>query len=91
MLVAHGTPRGLVVRGTSETVPLDDVFVAIDLDDEVAHIACDGGDGIRWKAIPRADGELIVRLGAGAPVRLRTEVTPYLGGRTRLDSEGGVS
>ena len=56
MLVAHGTPRGLVVRGTSKTVPLDDVFVAIDLDDEVAHIACDGADGIRWKAIPRADG-----------------------------------
>ena len=91
MLDVQGSPHGRVVRGSSGTVLLDDVFVAIDLDDEVAHIARDGGDGIRWKAIPRADGELIVRLGAGAPVRLRTEVTPYLGGRTRLDSEGGVS
>ena len=88
MLVAHRTPRWLVVQGTSRTLPLDDVFVSIDLDGEVAHIACDGGDGIRWKALPRADGELLVRLGAGAQVRLRTEAADNLNGA--LPSEGGL-
>ena len=91
MLVAHGTPRELVVQGTSGTLPLDDVFVSIDLDDDVAHIACDGGDGIRWKALPRADGELLVRLGASAHVPLPAEGTDNLDGRAPLASEGGVS
>jgi hypothetical protein len=72
-------------------VPLDDVFVSIDLDDGLAHIAGDGGDGIHWKALPRADGELLVRLGASAPVRLRAEVTDNGDRRAPLASGGGVS
>jgi hypothetical protein len=60
-------------------VPLEGVFVAIDLDDDTAYVAYEGGTGIRWEEVSRTQGELLARLGAHAQIHIGT---PSLIGRS---------
>lgn len=53
-------------------VALEDVFVSIDLDGDVAYVAYEDESAIRWEEVARAEGELLVRLGARAHLHLRS-------------------
>lgn len=75
------------IRNTAPTdtervgsVALEDVFVSIDLGGDVAYVACEDGSAIRWQEVPRAEGELLVRMGARSEIHLRfaprIEITP---------------
>lgn len=51
-------------------VPLESVFVSIDLEDDIAYVAYEGESGIWWEEVSRTHGELVARLGAHAQVQL---------------------
>ena len=64
-----GDTISLPVGGAGRTwVPLGSVFVSIDLDREVAHVAYETETGIKWGDLTRADGELLARLGVRAQI-----------------------
>jgi hypothetical protein len=58
------------VSDGGSVVPLETVFVSIDLDSDIALVAYDGESGIRWDEVSREAGELLARLGARAQVHL---------------------
>ena len=64
-----GDTISIPISGAAPTsVPLGNVFVSIDLDREVAHVAFETDTGIKWGDITRANGELLARLGARAEI-----------------------
>jgi hypothetical protein len=58
-------------RARSTTVPVEDVFVWLDLAADAAYVVCESDLGLRWKQIPRDEGELLASLGARTHVLLR--------------------
>ena len=65
--------RMAVVTGRgreASVVAVEDVFVAMDLDDDVAYVAYEDESAIRWDEVSRAEGELMVRMGARAHIHL---------------------
>ena len=64
-----GSTISILIGGASPTlVPLGSLFVSIDLDREVAHVAYETDTGIRWDDLTRANGEFLARLGARAQI-----------------------
>jgi hypothetical protein len=59
-----GNTAGTDTRREGSLVALEDVFVSIDLDGDVAYVAYEDESAIRWEEVARADGELLVRMGA---------------------------
>jgi len=49
---------------------IDDVFISIDLDTDVAYVAYEDGSGIRWDEVSRADGELLASMGGLSLIHL---------------------
>jgi hypothetical protein len=64
---ALATERELERRSV---VPLEDVFVSIDFDGNVAYVAYEDESAIRWREVLRVEGELLVRMGARAHLHL---------------------
>ncbi len=55
-------------------VPIEGVFVSLDLETDLAYVVCESSTGLRWKQLPREDAELLASLGARAEVRLGSKV-----------------
>lgn len=77
---------GFEGRTRSATVPVEDVFVWLDFDADAAYVVCESDSGLRWKQIPRDEGEFLASLGARAHVLLRpgsqlaNTITDHAGG-----------
>jgi hypothetical protein len=59
-------------------VPLEDVFVSLDIGANVAYLVCETSAGLRWKELSREDAEFLAAMGARSQIRLgstRTAVT----------------
>jgi hypothetical protein len=60
--------------GDFEALPLEKVFVSIDLDGDVAYVTYEAKSGIRWEELSRPDGELLASLGARSHIHLGSTV-----------------
>ena len=78
------TTTGSVVieslRLDASEVPIENVFVSIDLGADVAYVAYEDESSIKWDQLSRTDAEFMAGLGARTAIHLRP--APQLG-RTR--------
>jgi hypothetical protein len=62
------------------TQKVDDLFVSIDLTEDVAYVVHDCSSTLRWREISRADAELLVAMGDVADVPAGDTKVPMVGG-----------
>jgi hypothetical protein len=65
----NAVATSLLDRGGS-LVALEELFVSIDLDADVAYVAYEEESAIHWDEVSRADGGLLARMGARSLIHL---------------------
>lgn len=60
--------------GEGSAVPIEGVFVSLDLESDLAYVVWESRTGLCWKQLPREDAELLASLGARAEVQFGSNV-----------------
>jgi hypothetical protein len=83
------TKLGPVESPESLRVPLEDVFVSLDIEANVAYLVCETTSGLRWKELSRADAEFLAAMGTRSRIRLGSTWTAVTSSDDLADEVSG--
>jgi hypothetical protein len=63
--------------------PVDELFVSVDFKRDIAYVAYGHSSALHWEELSRANAEVLVAMGAGAQVQLRSGSLISVGATSR--------